>query len=226
MRGEQLEEEFVALPCYRGILLAGRGLGMTVKEVVLYGILACAVWSLTEKLVVFCLLRLLRCVAPRLGRRAKAWAQRFDEYCSVLMNQPALIALHHIKFLQASSVMNWATIVAMAGLIIYAIHGAWTILSSALFVVGLIYYVANYLANCYQLLVLRGTAARLRAVTGKVTPGKELQLLLAMEMTERLALIALLTGKTTAETNSDTKPPPPERTETKQNAKEGGGGPV
>jgi hypothetical protein len=151
---------------------------MTLSTFVMWtviGVIACAIWAFIEKVILVLLIRKGRLIAHRFGKRAQTWWQHLDEYTTVLVNSPTFVTIHRIKALEAHSEMIWATVVAMSGLIIYEVHGRWTILSGALFLVGVIYYMANYLSRGYQILILSMAMAKEKAAMGEMTPAERLQ---------------------------------------------------
>ena len=128
---------------------------MTFSEIVMLiviGVIACAIWALIEKVVLVLLIHKGHSIVHRLGKRAQTWWQHLDEYTTVLANSPTFVTTHQIKAQAAYGVMIWATVIAMSGLIIYEVRGGWTILSGAFFLVGVIYFMANYLSRSYQMI--------------------------------------------------------------------------
>lgn len=140
------------------------------------GVIACAIWDVIKKLALLVLVRAGRYIAPRLGKRVETWYLQVVEYSDELIKHPTAVVIHHIKWLELQSILNWATIVAMTGLVIYSIHGSWTMLSGALFIVGLLYYTANYCAKAYQIAIFSIAAARYKALTAGMTPAQRLKL--------------------------------------------------
>jgi hypothetical protein len=160
---------------------------------------------------------IVRFVAPRLGKKGQAWLQHLAEYTDLVVTSPSMIAVHNAKWLAVQSFLNWATIVAMTGLVIYAIQGGWTMLSAILFIVGLLYYTANYPVQAYETLILSVVRKKEKARIAETTPAQRVRQLRAYHIgnlvAEAMLAGASKVGNTLAEKNEPSGDPPVKKTE-------------
>lgn len=84
-----------------------------------------------------------------------SWEGRWREEIDRMIANPAVLAIWHVKHVINQGILNWATILAMTGLIIHAVNGVWTALSGTLLVVGVIYFAVNYVCHIYLVLTFR-----------------------------------------------------------------------